>query len=256
MPHNKLPLIIKIRSNYSSYTPSLKKIADYLMENFSDFIHMTINEVARVCQVSESSLTRFSQKVGMKNFQALKIQLAHEMGAMTEDETVYGEILFQDDIGTIVQKVFQAHQEVSNNTNRQLNKNDLAQVVDKIIQANKILIYTAGGSNVAGISFYLRLVRLDLPCFLYMDSTTQLVSASFASPKDVVIAISNSGNIQHLNQAAREAKKNRAFIVAITSYQSSPLAHFADTIIYTTACEDSPFFGEATVSRVAQLLVT
>ena len=257
MVQNKPPLIIKIKSNYSSFTPSLKKVADYLFTHFEDFTHMTINEVAKQSGVSESTLTRFSQKINMKNFQALKIQLAHELGGVEEEkEQVYGEIRFQDNIDTIIQKVYLAQEEVSKNTLLQINKEAIEKTAMKAVEARKILVFSSGKSIVAGISFYGRISRLNMNCNLYTDLPLMMVAAGHSGPEDLVLVISNSGTNPTLIMATEKAKENKAPITTITSYESSPLAKLADYCILTAACEESGFFGESTVSRIAQILVT
>jgi len=257
LAQNKPPLIIKIKSNYSSFTPSLKKVADYLYTHFEDFTHMTINEVAKQSGVSESTLTRFSQKIGMKNFQALKIQLAHELGSVEEDkERVYGEIRFQDNIDVIIQKVYLAQEEVSKNTLHQIDKDAIEKTALKIVEARKVLIFCSGKSLVAGISFYYRINRLNINCNIYSDLPLMMIAASHVGPEDLVLVVSNSGTNPALIMATEKARENKATITTITSYQSSPLAKLANYGIFTAACEESGFFGESTVSRVAQILIT
>ncbi|QPM68925.1 MurR/RpiR family transcriptional regulator [Atribacter laminatus] len=257
MAQNKPPLIIKIKSNYSSFTPSLKKVADYLFTHFEDFTHMTINEVAKQSGVSESTLTRFSQKINMKNFQALKIQLAHELGGVEEDkELIYGEIRFQDSMEAIVQKIYLAQEEVSKSTLQQIDKNIIEKIAVKAVESRKVNIFCSGKSIIAGMSLYGRLSRLNMNCNIYTDLPLMMVAAGHSGSEDLIIVVSNSGTNPALIMAAEKAKENKADIATITSYESSPLAKLADYCILTAACEESGFFGESTVSRFAQLLVT
>jgi len=257
LAQNKPPLIIKIKSNYSSFTPSLKKVADYLFTHFEDFTHMTINEVAKQSGVSESTLTRFSQKINMKNFQALKIQLAHELGGVEEDkELIYGEIRFQDSMEAIIQKIFLAQEEVSKSTLQQIDKNIIEKTALKAVEARKICIFCSGKSTIAGMSLYGRLSRLNTNCNIYTDLPLMMIAAGHSGPEDLIIIVSNSGTNPSLIMATEKAKENKAVVTTITSYESSPLAKLADYCILTAACEESGFFGEATVSRIAQLLVT
>jgi RpiR family carbohydrate utilization transcriptional regulator len=257
LAQNKPPLIIKIKSNYSSFTPSLKKVADYLFTHFEDFTHMTINEVAKQSGVSESTLTRFSQKINMKNFQALKIQLAHELGGVEEDkELIYGEIRFQDSMEAIIQKIFLAQEEVSKSTLQQIDKNIIEKTALKAVEARKICIFCGGKSTIAGMSLYGRLSRLNTNCNIYTDLPLMMIAAGHSGPEDLIIVVSNSGTNPSLIMATEKAKENKAVVTTITSYESSPLAKLADYCILTAACEESGFFGESTVSRIAQLLVT
>jgi len=257
LAQNKPPIIIKIKSNYSSFTPSLKKVADYLFTHFDDFTHMTINEVAKQSGVSESTLTRFSQKINMKNFQALKIQLAHELGGVEEEkELVYGEIRFQDSIDNIIQKIHLAQEEVTKSTLQQIDTNIIEKIALKALEARKICIFCCGKSVIAGMSFYGRLSRLNMNCNIYSDLNLMMIAAGHSGPEDLIIVISNSGTNPALIMATEKAKENKAVIALITSYESSPLAKLADLCVLTAACEESGFFGESTVSRVAQILVT
>lgn len=235
----------------------MKKVADYLFTHFEDFTHMTINEVAKQSGVSESTLTRFSQKINMKNFQALKIQLAHELGGVEEDkELIYGEIRFQDSMEAIIQKIFLAQEEVSKSTLQQIDKNIIEKTALKAVEARKICIFCSGKSTIAGMSLYGRLSRLNTNCNIYTDLPLMMIAAGHSGPEDLIIVVSNSGTNPSLIMATEKAKENKAVVTTITSYESSPLAKLADYCILTAACEESGFFGESTVSRIAQLLVT
>ena len=68
-----LPLI-------SSYFPSLskseKKVAQYVLSNPDEVIKLQIKELAKLVSVGESTIIRFTRKIGYSGFQEFKIELA------------------------------------------------------------------------------------------------------------------------------------------------------------------------------------
>ena len=68
-----LPLL---RSSYNGLTKSEQKLADYILKNPSDVMHMTMSELADATSSADATVFRFCQKLGFSGFQGLKQALA------------------------------------------------------------------------------------------------------------------------------------------------------------------------------------
>ena len=52
------------------------KIAKYMIENMRDLEECSLTDLAQACYVSNSSISRFCRDIGLKDFNALKNQIA------------------------------------------------------------------------------------------------------------------------------------------------------------------------------------
>lgn len=62
-----------IRGSYRNFSEKEKKIADYILNDPRNIIHLTINQIADELGLAESTVFRFCQRLGFKGFQAFKI---------------------------------------------------------------------------------------------------------------------------------------------------------------------------------------
>ena len=94
-------LLLKIRNKYPSLTNASKKIAEYILANYSEAVYLNITQLAKKTKVAESTITKFVRAIGYDSFHDLKLSLAR-ITAAKEDETSYcGNISLDDNIQDI-----------------------------------------------------------------------------------------------------------------------------------------------------------
>ncbi|MBO6264872.1 MAG: MurR/RpiR family transcriptional regulator, partial [Acidaminococcaceae bacterium] len=97
-----LPLL---RSSYNGLTKSEQKLADYILKNPSDVMHMTMSELADATSSADATVFRFCQKLGFSGFQGLKQALAGDL--FSPAESLSQEVGPEDTPQEITRKVFQ-----------------------------------------------------------------------------------------------------------------------------------------------------
>jgi len=87
-----------------------------------------------------------------------------------------------------------------------------------------------------------------------LEETTHMMamSASLLRAGDVVVAFSHSGRTTGVVDSVQIARANRASIIAVTNYASSPLADISDVVLCSTA-RGSYLTSENATARIAQL---
>lgn len=68
----------KIKKNYKKFRPSERKVADYLLQNLDKVEQMTITSLAEEAKVSQPTVMRFANSLGMKGFKELKYLLMQD----------------------------------------------------------------------------------------------------------------------------------------------------------------------------------
>ena len=124
-----------------------------------------------------------------------------------------------------------AADEILDGARKAIDELDLEQV-EKMIQMildaknKKIFVVGMGRSGFVGRAFALRLMNLGFNVYFLGETITPA-----AEKDDLVIAISGTGMTKLVLSATTVAKEIGTRIVAITSYQDSPLGQIADLLV-------------------------
>ena len=124
-----------------------------------------------------------------------------------------------------------AADEILDGARKAIDELDLEQV-EKMIQmilgaqSKKIFVVGMGRSGFVGRAFALRLMNLGFNVYFLGETITPA-----AEKDDLVIAISGTGMTKLVLSATTVAKEIGTRIVAITSYQDSPLGQIADLLV-------------------------
>lgn len=240
-----------IYNMFKSLTKSELKLAEYIISNPSEVIHMTITELAEITGTAEATISRFcKKKLGFPGFQSLKIALASDL--YEPFESIYNEVNSDDPIDIIANKVFQNITEALHDTLKIINAESLDRAITAILAARRIEVYGTGGSAPIAADVEHRFSRFGIPVRAYADQDMQAASASLLHPGDVVIAISHTGSNQSVMESVKIAKENGATIIAITSYIRSPISQISDIVLNGMAKEIN-YRSEAMSSRLIHL---
>ncbi|TWT06359.1 MurR/RpiR family transcriptional regulator [Planococcus sp. CPCC 101016] len=239
-----------IRGSYRLFSEKEKKIADYVLNDPKNIIHLTINQIADELGLAESTIFRFCQRIGFKGFQAFKISLAAEVVAPLKD--IHEKIEEGDSISAVTEKVFRSNIKTLEDTLQIVDAIAMEQATDCLMKARKIDFYGNGGSAMVAMDGYHKFVRLGLQVSMNLDSHMQLMAASQLQSDDVAIVISHSGSTTDVLDVLRVLKEKGVTIICVTNFAKSPLSKEADIALYTLS-EETDFRSEALSSRIAQL---
>jgi 6-phospho-3-hexuloisomerase len=124
-----------------------------------------------------------------------------------------------------------AAEEILEGARKAINELDLEQVeklIHMILDAKnkKIFVVGMGRSGFVGLAFALRLMNLGFNVYFLGETITPA-----AEKDDLVIAISGTGMTKLVLSATTVAKEIGTRIVAVTSYEDSPLGKMADLLV-------------------------
>ncbi|MBQ8492246.1 MAG: MurR/RpiR family transcriptional regulator [Acidaminococcaceae bacterium] len=244
-----LPLL---RSSYNGLTKSEQKLADYILKNPADVMHMTMSELADATSSADATVFRFCQKLGFSGFQGLKQALAGDL--FSPAESLSQEVGPEDTPQEITRKVFQDMIDALQTTGKMLDYRALEQAMDIISRANRVDAYGYGGSGVVAQDIAHRFMRFGMDVHAYSDPHLQIASASLLKPEDVVIAISHTGASIDLLKVLEMARSRGSKIILITSYLKSPATKLADVVL-TGMARETNYRSEAMASRLVHLAI-
>lgn len=239
-----------IRGSYQRFSDKEKKIADFVLNDPKNIIHLTINQIADELGLAESTIFRFCQRIGFKGFQAFKISLAAEVVAPLKD--IHEQIEEGDSVRSVTEKVFRSNINTLEETLQIMDAEAMESASHAIMKARKTEFFGSGGSAMIAMDGYHKFIRLGLLVSMNLDSHMQLMAASQLQKGDVAIVISHSGSTTDVLDILRVLKEKEVTIICVTNFGKSPLSKDADIALYTVS-EETDFRSEALSSRIAQL---
>lgn len=241
---------LQIRSRYPSFTKKERAIADYLNEHEESVIYLNVTQCADAAGVSEASVVRFCQKLGLRGYQELKLMLAQQPKSMEAKANTEEMPSLQRSFAAKTM----AYQQLVSNTLGLSSEEHLVEAARTLAQARLIHCYGMGASGYTALDAAYQLSRLGLHAAAFIDPHIQASVAANLSQQDVVLGISVSGSTKDLISSLSVAREYNANIIVITNYQRSPAARLAD-IVLTAALEVGPLDGGSISSKVAQLVL-
>lgn len=211
------------RLQYYGYnlSKSEQRIADYINAHPLNAVSLSSLDLAKAIGTSNSTLTRFCQKLRYRNF----IELQTLLGKEHTPEQIPSES---------VQKINFYYQKLLNSSTELVQTAALQKFEDQLRQANKVLIVGLGSSGLMAKELNLRLVQMGITSTAITDSHLMLAQSSLFSAKSLIVAISASGETREVIDACQAAKKANIPICALTQCNETALTKLSDTILFTS----------------------
>lgn len=246
-------VINQICASMDTFFETEKKIGNFIIHHPKEIVDMTVGELAKECQVSEASVSRFCKKIDMNGFHHLKISIAKEMVSQSEDDELSNHIsvddLEQSLKNILANKVAELTQTVS-----MMNSENLQDILKRINNAQNVLFAAVGNTVPVAMDGAYKLNQIGISAVSTPVWETQLAYSYNLSPDDVVIAISNSGESTGVINILEAAKQKKATTISITNSEKSTIAKISDYHI-TTATREKLFLDEYRFSRVSATMV-
>ncbi len=247
--------LLSIRQRYSTLAQSERKLADYLLEHAERARHLSSQQLAADVGVSQSSVVKFAQKLGYKGFPALKLALSDALANGSRPVQVHNEILANDPLKRVGEKLLEEKLAAMNASLDINSEEKLAQAATLLGNARRILLVGIGASGLVAKNLAWKLMKIGVNAVAEQDAHALLATVQAMNEKDVLLAISHSGERREINLAADEALRVGAQILAITGFTPNALQQRASHCLYTIA-EEQATRSAAISSTSAQLLLT
>lgn len=244
-------LLNKIHTSRHDMGPAEKKIADYILENTSEIVGISISDLAELCGCGDATVVRFARRLGFEGYQELKIQIAGELSRVTKSA---GEVDKHDSCFEIFQKRIDDISVSLKNTEAVLDADDLEAVAQKIMKARRVVIFGLGNSAAIAMDAAHKFLRLGLDAQACCDNHLQAIIASHLDRPSVAIGISHSGSSKDIVEAMKLCKIGGATTIGITNYGASPLVDATDMQLFTKS-DETRHSILAMSSRIAQLAI-
>ena len=245
----------EIRVKYNTLSKNQKTVANYILKNSKKCVRMTLSELGRECNLSETTIIRFINKLDYTSYQAFRLDMAQDIikdGGTMEDENY--DIRQGDSISEVKRKVIRNATSAINDISKLIDDDKLTYVTEMIENAERVMFFGAGGSGVVAMDVYHKFLRCGKNVIHESNSHLAIIHSARLTSKDVLVLISHEGESREVLECAKIAQERGAKVLAVTSYMNSDLAKMADVCIFSST-NDAAYYTEAMVSRLVQLVI-
>ena len=232
-----------------------KKLADFVLENAPLIRDYSSQQIAGSVGVSQSSVVKFSQKLGYKGFTDLKLAV-HESVVMQGSNV---SVLRTDDgyaeEQPIKDSLLARKSEVLSSATV-INDNDaILAAVRAIEAAAQVQVIGADGASLVAKDLAHKLIELGKPVIAESDLEVQLSGVAKLGRGDCLVVISASGQPARLIDIVKSARKSAAVVISITNQWANPLGTISDIQLYSVSSGDSADIMKLIVATSQQHLI-
>ncbi|HEY5802636.1 MAG TPA: MurR/RpiR family transcriptional regulator [Lysobacter sp.] len=234
-----MPPLLKIRSERDQMSAIERRIADFLLDNAHLLRDYSSQQLADALGISQSSVVKFSQKLGFKGYPDLKYSVGQAVarGDGGED-TVASEVRRDDPHAALAEDLWHLKAQAVAET-RLINPPDRIDVIAASIQqAGKIFIIGLGEDGIPARAFATRLSMLGMLTVHYVDAILMQAGVSSAATGDVLLVFSEHGKQPALCQISRLFRERGGKVVSVTRHTPNPLRAHADAALLVSAHDE------------------
>ncbi len=125
----------RLRALRPSLPPAAARIANFIIGNAADVIHMSVTEVAESAGASEGSVVALCQQLGGRGFQQLKIALARDL--VQPVQFIHEDLHRRDNIDTVIEKIFRSNLQALQDTLNALDRGAVTRAVKALRTAKR-----------------------------------------------------------------------------------------------------------------------
>ncbi|CAH0197683.1 putative HTH-type transcriptional regulator YbbH [Microbacterium oxydans] len=245
-----------VRRSVSRLSAAEARVAETILADPTLVIDLAINDLAKLCRTSLSTVARFAQSLGFSGYRELRVAVARTITLEQAQQARFSldttAIDPDDEPMAIAAKLAAQEIDAIERTALGLDAAALDRVARAVVAARHIDLFGQAASSLTAQDLLLKLSRIGCSVTHSADPHLAVTTAALRGGDDVAIAFSHSGETVETLRALEVARDAGALAVAVTSVGESSLALAADVVLLTHAHE-SPFRMAAMSSRIAQL---
>jgi DNA-binding MurR/RpiR family transcriptional regulator len=233
--------LLKIRAERDQMSAIERRIADFILEEPHLLRDYSSQQLANALKISQSSVVKFSQKLGFKGYPDLKYSIGESLArgdGGDRDHSV--ETVSDDPHAALAESLWFAKAQAEQET-RLINPSTRVDAIAEAIgKAGKVFIIGLGEDGMPARAFAMRLSLLDILTVHHFDAVLMTTSIATTAPGDVLVVFSEYGNQPALCQLSREFRERAGQVISVTRHNANPLRAHADQSLLVSAHDDRP----------------
>ena len=231
--------LVKIRSERDQMSAIERRIADFLLENAHLLRDYSSQQLADALGISQSSVVKFSQKLGYKGYPDLKFSIGESLARDNGNGRAGAANARPDDPHSALADDLWRSKSRAEEETRLINEPETVRAIAKLVDtAPKVFCIGLGDDSAPAQAFAMKLAMLGIPVIHQVDALLMASSISTAGKGDVLLVFSEEGKQAALLQISRQFRERRGKVISITRHTPNPLRAHADEALLVSAHDE------------------
>lgn len=249
MPQGDAPSLsplLSIRSQRDQMSAIERRIADFILGNAHLLRDYSSQQLASALKISQSSVVKFSQKLGFKGYPDLKYSvgeaLGRDAGGSQARTSAPSAEEGRDEVG---QELWQSKCHAEEETRLINSRRTLDSVVATIERAGRVFCTGLGEDSIAAQAFAARLATIGVRVLPHADSYLLQTSLATSDANDVLLVFSEHGSETLLGRISAQFRARKGKVISVTRNTANSLRTHAHLALLISAHD-----GRAHVKRL------
>jgi DNA-binding MurR/RpiR family transcriptional regulator len=248
--------LVKIRSERDQMSAIERRIADFVLDNAQLLRDYSSQQVANALGISQSSVVKFSQKLGFKGYPDLKFSVGEAIArADNGDAPVVATATSGDPHDALAGELWRRKAEAEQATRLINSPETVAAVAAAVGAAGKVFLIGLGEDDIHARAFALKLALLGILTVHNFDTARMTANVSAAAKGDVLLVFSEHGRHPALCRISVYFRERGGRVITITRHTSNPLRALADVALVVSAHDERAYVGSLLYQSALQHLL-
>ncbi len=249
--------LLTIRSGRDQMSAIERRIADFILDNAHLLRDYSSQQLANALGISQSSVVKFSQKLGFKGYPDLKYSIGEDI-ARGGDPPPASDPRSEAAAESTAQALWQAKSRAEEETLSLNPPGHLERVAAALGAADRVFSVGLGEDAIVARGFGIRLSLLGLLAIHHSDPALAAADVATARPGDVLLLFCERGDPPMLGRLARTLAGRGGTVVSVTRHAANALRAHADLALLVSAHDEArhiePLLYQAALQHLLDLL--
>jgi DNA-binding MurR/RpiR family transcriptional regulator len=252
--------LIKIRAERDQMSAIERRIADFILENAHLLRDYSSQQLANSLGISQSSVVKFSQKLGFKGYPDLKVSVSEAVARDNGNGETRAIAPSRNGLQaeSLAADLWRSKALAEEETRLINTPEKIAEIARAIDVAGKVFVIGIGEDGPAAQAFAVRLTLLGVPVICHADPVLMSAALGVAGKDDVLMVFSEHGRQNALGQTARQLHARRGKVVSVTRHSANPVRAQADMSLLVSAHDErahvQPLLYQAVLQHLLDLV--
>jgi DNA-binding MurR/RpiR family transcriptional regulator len=248
--------LVKIRAERDQMSAIERRIADFILENAHLLRDYSSQQLANSLGISQSSVVKFSQKLGFKGYPDLKVSVSEAVARESGNGDARAVAPSRSDSQEATAADLWRSKALAEEETRLINTPEkIAEIARAIDAAEKVFVLGLGEDSLPAHAFAVKLTLLGVPVLCQADPVLMSSALAIAGKSDLLILFSEHGRQPVLSEIERQLHARRGKVVSVTRHTANSVRSRADMSLLVSAHDDRPHIQPMLYQAVLQHLL-
>jgi DNA-binding MurR/RpiR family transcriptional regulator len=224
-----------IRSARDKMSANEKKLADFILDNAPLVRDYSSQQIAGSVGISQSSVVKFSQKLGYKGFTDLKLAIHESVVKRGSNVAVLRQESAKGKDISLRERLLRSKCDALSSATDLNDDESILAAVTAIELANRIQLIGIGSTSLIAKDLAFKLMGHGKAVMADGDAQVQLAGMMTFGEGDCLIVVSVSGQEPEVVQIVKEAKNAGVTVISLTDQSANPTSALANIRLYSVS---------------------